>query len=511
MRKLSRSAQVLISLIIFRLINLFFVTTWFVPDEYWQSLEVAHSLVYQYGYLTWEWKVGIRSYLYPLLFASFYKFLEMIGLSNLIDAFVFGPRIIQAILSALGDWCFYNFVQDNFTSQIATWALFCLCTSWCWWYCATRTLINSFEAAAVCIALRFYNWKQPVFGNRFKVFVLVSIIATMVRPTSLTVWIPMYIWFLYRCYHRKGKHGMLFSLLNLGALSSLIIFALLLVDRYCYGDWRNVHYNFVKFNVLQNRGSFYGSHPWHWYLTQGLPIVLGTHLFFALYGTTTSLRRRQKATHSHRVLYSFVVIIVFSLLLYSIPGHKEFRFILPLLSFCMVFSAVCLASLSYTLKSFAALFLIITNVTAALYTGLIHQSAPLAIIRHLHTEIGKNNHGSILFLLPCHSTPYYSHLHHNVTMRFLTCEPNFSGLDSGYLDEADTFYLMPKAWLHKHIKLDDNATCHTELPQYIVLYDILLMQLSDLLSHCYAKHVEVFHTHFPEGRIGNNLLVLKQK
>lgn len=35
-----------------------------------------------YGYLTWEWRVGIRSYAYPLLFATFYKVLEILGLDN---------------------------------------------------------------------------------------------------------------------------------------------------------------------------------------------------------------------------------------------------------------------------------------------------------------------------------------------------------------------------------------------------------------------------------------------
>ena len=43
----------------------------------WLSLTLA-----SYGYLTWEWKVGIRSYAYPLLFATVYKVLEILGLDN---------------------------------------------------------------------------------------------------------------------------------------------------------------------------------------------------------------------------------------------------------------------------------------------------------------------------------------------------------------------------------------------------------------------------------------------
>lgn len=34
--------------VVFRLINCFLVQTNFVPDEYWQSLEVSHHMVFKY-------------------------------------------------------------------------------------------------------------------------------------------------------------------------------------------------------------------------------------------------------------------------------------------------------------------------------------------------------------------------------------------------------------------------------------------------------------------------------
>lgn len=35
-----------LSFLVYRLLNIFLNQTWFVPDEYWQSQEVAHNLVY---------------------------------------------------------------------------------------------------------------------------------------------------------------------------------------------------------------------------------------------------------------------------------------------------------------------------------------------------------------------------------------------------------------------------------------------------------------------------------
>ena len=83
--------------------------TYFQPDEYWQSLEVAHRMVYGYGYLTWEWRNGaqtatltsllskdgwrssldslgngpIRSVLHPLLFTPVYAALKATNVKSL--------------------------------------------------------------------------------------------------------------------------------------------------------------------------------------------------------------------------------------------------------------------------------------------------------------------------------------------------------------------------------------------------------------------------------------------
>lgn len=58
--------------------------TFFQPDEYYQSLEVAHHLVFGYGQLTWEWLAPkpIRSIVYPALNAPVYWLLKVLGLDG---------------------------------------------------------------------------------------------------------------------------------------------------------------------------------------------------------------------------------------------------------------------------------------------------------------------------------------------------------------------------------------------------------------------------------------------
>ena len=51
------------------------------------------------------------------------------------------------------------------------------------------------------------------------------------------------------------------------------------VDRIWYGQWTFVQLNFLWFNVVRGGASIYGTHPWHWYMWQGFPVVMGTLIF----------------------------------------------------------------------------------------------------------------------------------------------------------------------------------------------------------------------------------------
>lgn len=77
-------------------------------------------------------------------------------------------------------------------------------------------------------------------------------------------------------------------------------------------QWVLVQLNFLKFNVLHNLATFYGSHPWHWYLSQGFPVVLGPHLPFFIHGCFQAPKR-------HRV---FLVAVLWTVAVYRCASHS---------------------------------------------------------------------------------------------------------------------------------------------------------------------------------------------
>ncbi|XP_033045936.1 GPI mannosyltransferase 3 isoform X3 [Trachypithecus francoisi] len=452
---LGENIHLVLFTIALRTLNCFLVQTSFVPDEYWQSLEVAHHMVFNYGYLTWEWTERLRSYTYPLIFASIYKILHLLGKDS---------------------------VQLLF---------FCQLCSWFTWYCCTRTLTNTMETVLTVIALFYYPLEGSKSMNSVKYSSLVAL-AFIIRPTAVIPWTPLL--FRHFCQEPRKLDLILHHFLPVGFATLSLS---LMIDRIFFGQWTLVQFNFLKFNVLQNLGTFYGSHPWHWYFSQGFPVILGTHLPFFIHGCYLAPKK-------HRIL---LVTVLWTLIVYSMLSHKEFRFIYPVLPFCMVFCGYSLTHLK-TWKKPALSFLFLSNLFLALYTGLVHQRGTLDVMSHIQKVCYNNPNktsASIFIMMPCHSTPYYSHVHCPLPIRFLQCPPDLTG-KSQYLDEADVFYLNPLNWLHR--EFHDDAS----LPTHLITFSILAEEISAfLISSNYNRTAVFFHTHLPEGRIGSHVYVYERK
>ncbi|XP_078237112.1 GPI alpha-1,2-mannosyltransferase 3 isoform X2 [Pogona vitticeps] len=423
-----KKSLVLTAAVATRLLNCFLVQSSFVPDEYWQSLEVAHRMVFGYGHLTWEWAEGLRSYLYPLLFASIYKALQLLQ-EDRVQLLIWLPRVVQALLAALADVKLYSLVKRMENAETAKWVP--------WLFDPGGPGLHHPP-----------NSCHPL-GPPAALALLERAPETAPRPAQVPP-------------HR----------------------------------WTVVQLNFAKFNVLQNVATFYGSHPWHWYWTQGWPVVLGPHLPFFVHGCFQASRR-------HGLL---LAVVFWTVTAYSMLSHKEFRFIYPVLPICMVVCGHSLSQLKRWRRA-AVSFLLVSNTVLALYTGLVHQRGALDVMGHLRglcSPPAPREGPSVLMLMPCHSTPYYSHIHCQLRLRFLQCPPDLMG-EAEYQDEADRFYAGPLRWLAQEFP---NATL---LPSHLVFFSVLEQDIAPfLVSKGYERAATFFHTHLPQGRIGSHIYVYRR-
>nr|XP_045015867.1 GPI mannosyltransferase 3 isoform X3 [Jaculus jaculus] len=479
---LGENTYLVLLTVAFRVLNCALVQTSFVPDEYWQSLEVAHRMVFNYGYLTWEWTEQLRGYTYPLIFASIYKILYLLGKDS-----------VQLLTLAV-----YQSPSSGVAVKLNT------------VLCAPRTSSResgyldpqAWPSTSVCCCrceaiLTHETTGEPGSGkmggsktrSSVKYSSLVAL-AFLIRPTAVIPWVPL---LLRHFWQEQSKLNLLLHhFLPVGFVTLSLS---LMIDRIFFGQWTLVQFNFLKFNVLQNLGTFYGSHPWHWYFSQGFPVVLGTHLPFFVHGCLRAPKRLQ----------TLLLAVLWTLLVYSMLGHKEFRFIYPVVPFCMVFCGCSLAQLK-THRKAALGFLLLSNTSLALYTGLVHQRGTLDVMSHIQKLCqDRPSKASVFVMMPCHSTPHYSHIHCPLAMRFLQCPPDLTG-KTHYLDEAGMFYLNPLHWLHQEFQHN------TSLPSHLIIFNVLEKEISAfLISRNYEKTAVFFHTHLPEGRTGSHVYVYERK
>ncbi|KAJ4836222.1 hypothetical protein Tsubulata_025597, partial [Turnera subulata] len=466
----------------FRIANSLLIQTYFNPDEHWQSLEVAHRIVFGYGHLTWEWKKGIRGYLHPLVFAVLYKVLALLGIDT--PWFMLWFAVTDSKLSFM----MIHLTIFQLFAQLANWFMF---------FCFNRTLSNSLETVLTLVSL--YYWpcmrhsssKVPWFSR--KLGLALAALACAVRPTSAIIWIYVGLFELYLTASRLR-----FILAEVIPIGALVFGLSCLLDCLMYGSRVLVPLNFLKFNFLSSGGDYYGTHKWHWYFSQGFPVMLFTFLPFSIGGIIKS--RRWKISG----------LIAWVLVIYSVLGHKEFRFVLPVLPLALMFAGYSMAvmaradspvgkrkgssNLYNKLPSkvgVAIFFLLATNIPMAMYMSMIHQRGTEDVMMYLSKESRNERVKSIFFLMPCHATPYYSTLHYNLPMRFLDCSPSE---EKNIMDESDRFMSDP-------VGFASELATNWSRPSHIVIFDSEEKKLRDfLISHSFLEIRRFFHAHFKVDR-----------
>ena len=165
-------------------------------------------------------------------------------------------------------------------------------------------------------------------------------------------------------------------------------------------------------------------------------------------------------------------------LVLSLISHKEVRFIYPLLPTLHVLTApplvdfflpaVTHSNRAYMPRRLSLVFLLLVNITVAIYTSVYHASGTINVLSYLrnqqqaHNPVGKSAYSpgasqriTAGFLMPCHSTPWRSHLvDPNIHAWALSCEPPVDLNESQkavYVDEADQFYNDPSQFLRENM------------------------------------------------------------
>ncbi|KAF3987709.1 hypothetical protein FT663_03708 [Candidozyma haemuli var. vulneris] len=467
---------------VLRFLNAISIITFFQPDEFYQALEPAHKLVYGYGYITWEWHEGLRSSLHPWLYALAYKAVGAVVSEDW--AVYLAPRLMGAAVAAVGETYLYKFALKYTGSvQVATFALAASVLSGWNWFFITRAFSNNLEMVLTTVGLAYWPWNRP--NGCIVKSCIFGFLSCIVRPTNALLW-----GFLGAGYVVKNLSQplQLASLgLDLGVLFGVICALTALPDLFFYGKFTVPLYNFLEFNVVKNLSIFYGSAPWHFYLFQGIPLLLMGYLpLWAM-----SMWRYRNTLLVNTTLF---VIIGFSCI-----AHKEFRFIYPLYPIFMVHTAQAARTLFHRkyFKALAVSVVLLHSMVAFFFTR-INESGEIGVVNWLTTI---SNVSSVGFLTPCHSVPWHSSFHREdlvSNLWMLTCEPplhlangNLENVRS-YRDESDRFFDNPEQFLK-----DTIGTPQRPWPSHLVIFQHMEDVVSTFLQDTsYKECARFFNSYF---------------
>ena len=546
---------IVFTIVLYRLLTAFIVHSFFDPDEYWQSMEVAHKISFGYGHLTWEWEQQIRSYIHPLIFSLLYSFLKITGLDSpwMVQWL---PRLFQALILSLQDFGVYLLSLRLFPSvngkKIAFVALLFEMALWFNGYCGVRTYSNCMETCSIIIGLLFWPFPdrtilsfrpfsvkvlslRPVCTDRHTIIALFFAgLSVAIRPTAAIFWIIMTISLLTSVSSKYlSKIRFLCITICMGIFWILILIG---IDWIMYGEFVFVPWNFVKFNVLRGVGSYYGTHPFHWYITNALPVVLFTTLPVFIYGCYKIFRAQFQLKDSNPELIepNFAGELMYAcfsyITIFSVLGHKEFRFLYPLVPLMMIicgygsFSFITSKKfLSPSLKRLIILGLLFANIPMFLYFSQYHQVGNISALEHIQND---EDVSSVYFLIPCHQSPLYSFVHRNITLKFPDCSPPVGKNSSliGYRTENSEFLKDPLSFVETMFDTNDNimkesipewvkeSNLPLEKPSHFVVYEKIANELYPFFQkHKYSECERFFHSYTPLDDIQSDVLIFCQK
>ncbi|KAH1201365.1 GPI mannosyltransferase 3 [Glycine max] len=171
--------------------------------------------------------------------------------------------------------------------------LFSHFSNWFMLYCFSRTLSNSLRLFSILLALRetfqqlFLCFKEVGFGcgssglclsdqqvqSHGCVFACLSF-SRHITDSDSFFWRWLLLGMFWDCLH-----ALTYLCICLGKMI-LVLGLNCLLDCFMYGTWILVPLNFLKFNFLSVGGDYYGTHKWHWYFTQGFPVMISLTYHF---------------------------------------------------------------------------------------------------------------------------------------------------------------------------------------------------------------------------------------
>lgn len=344
----------------FHLIAVIFSEGFHRPDEHLGMLRYVFEKlgVYPASELSWEYPAKIRNWVQPGIYYFIAKFLYLI---NVKSPFVitFFLRLFTSLLSLVVLYQFSKycrvFLKKDRSINIANICFFGL---WFFPFIHARTTAENFGMNVFALGLMLLtkplskeilnltklNFDLNIFKNQVTLPTLSSILGGALIGMAVNFRIPLapmpLFLILWLCLVARVKFLNIIQILFGILLSVLLTTAF---DTWGYGEFTYSIWSYLYQEFTNNVSQGFGTSPWHYYIyktfSKGVPplslFIIASSLYLWI----------KKPGH----LLTWSTLPVF--LLHSTIGHKELRYIFPLIIFIPITLALVYECLEEKLKS----------------------------------------------------------------------------------------------------------------------------------------------------------------
>ena len=276
--------------------------------------------------LPWEFRDQVR----PWIQVYFYYFITKI--SNIFGAFspfslamIF--RISSAILGVVSLWGLIPLLKDWFSSErYSKLSYIMLNLFWFMPFLHVRTSADFMSGCLFIFGMSFFL--RSLKSNH----IMMALMGGLFLGASYNVRYQLalmiaFLWFWAIGFSRKSTGPIIVSALAIG----FMIGAGVVVDYFGYGEWTFAPYNLFVSNFLDHRLKNSGEDPFWFYVVKSFKVGIPPLSLALIVATSWGIFKKYK----HPLTWAIVPLLIF----HTMIGHKELRYIYPIVFLSPIYLA----------------------------------------------------------------------------------------------------------------------------------------------------------------------------
>ncbi|MDP9340418.1 MAG: hypothetical protein M3P45_16295 [Acidobacteriota bacterium] len=288
------------------------------PDEVFQNTEPAHRLAFGPMVVSWEWRVGIRSWVLPFFLAGVMRATSWMGLGS--SGYLFGIAAVMTLISLTTVWFGFAWSERASGQAAAIMAAFGCAVWWELVNMGPRTLSEVLAAHLFLPGVYLGAWTGTEAKDWKRRLFLAGVFCGFAVSWRIQFAPAIGIAAIYFCRLDWRKR---IPIVAAGVLLPILIFGL--VDAITWSHPFQSFYLYFYVNLIQGRSTSFGTEPWYWY-TVRLARHLGPVLLFACIGVRRS------------PFLGWIALII--LASHSVISHKEIRYLYPMMPILITLAAM---------------------------------------------------------------------------------------------------------------------------------------------------------------------------